>query len=59
MPYIIKKVKDGFKVCSNSEIKRCFSKKGMTLKKAKKQRTAIILAELRKEGKIPARQQKK
>lgn len=55
MPYYIKKVKDGFKVCSDSEIKRCFSKKGMTLKRAKKQKTAIILSELRMKGKIPKR----
>jgi hypothetical protein len=50
MPYIIKKVKNGFKVCKEDEPKKCFSKKPLTEETAKKQRTAIILSEKRKEG---------
>lgn len=47
MPYIIKKVNQGFKVCKkNTNI--CFSNKPLTKKVAKKQRTAIILSELGK-----------
>lgn len=50
MPYIIKKVKEdgqtGYKVCKRDEPSRCFSKHGMTEKKAKKQRTAIIMSEM-------------
>jgi len=46
MPYIIKKVARGFKVCKKDEPSTCFSKKPLTEKKAKKQRTAIILSEL-------------
>lgn len=45
MPYIIKKVKTGFKVCKKDEPKVCFSKRGLPLKRAKKQRVAIILSE--------------
>lgn len=45
MPYIIKKVKTGFKVCKRDEPKICFSKKELPLKRAKKQRIAIILNE--------------
>jgi hypothetical protein len=48
MPYIIKKVKTGFKVCKQDEPKVCFSNKGLPLKRAKKQRTAIILSEMGK-----------
>lgn len=52
MPYIIKKVKTGFKVCKRDEpiakgarSEVCFSKKELPLKIAKKQRIAIILSE--------------
>ena len=55
MPYIIRKINSGFKVCKESDPSECFSKKGLTQKRAKKQRTAIILSELRKQGKIPPR----
>lgn len=55
MPYIIRKVNSGFKVCKESDPGECYSKKGLTQKRAKKQRTAIILSELRKQGKIPPR----
>jgi hypothetical protein len=46
MPYIIKRVKSGFKVCKKKQPTACFSKKPLTLKQAKKQRTAINLSEL-------------
>ena len=52
MPYIISKIKTGFKVCKKDDSEKCFSKKLLTMKKAKKQRTAIILSELRKKMKI-------
>ena len=52
MPYIIKKTKEkgkvGYKVCKRDEPERCFSKHPLSEKKAQKQRTAIILSELRK-----------
>jgi len=51
MPYIIKKVKNGFKVCKEDDKSECFSKKPLSAVKAKKQKTAIILSELKKEGK--------
>ena len=47
MPYIIKPVKKGFKVCKADEPTKCFSNKPLT-KKAKKQEVAIILSERRK-----------
>lgn len=51
MPYILKKFKNGFKVCKKDNPKECFSKEPMPLENAKKQKTAIILSELRKKGK--------
>ena len=48
MPYIIKPVKKGFKVCKADEPTKCFSNKPLTKKKAKKQEVAIILSERRK-----------
>lgn len=42
MPYFLKKVYGGFKVC---DANRCFSKKPIPLKQAKKQRVAIALSE--------------
>lgn len=59
MAYIIKKVKSGYKVCKKDTPTTCFSKKGLPLKTAKKQRTAINLSELRKKGKIPLIRKKK
>ncbi len=41
MPYKIKKVKSGFKVCLKSNPSKCFSKKPLTSKKAKAQLAAI------------------
>ncbi len=43
MPYIIKKVNKGFKVCKTSQPKKCFSNKPITKKQAIKQKIAIIL----------------
>jgi dissimilatory sulfite reductase (desulfoviridin) alpha/beta subunit len=39
MPYRLKKIKSGYKVCKPSG--KCFSKKPLSLKKAKKQLTAL------------------
>jgi hypothetical protein len=46
MPYIIKKVKQGFKVCKKDKPSECYSNKPLTKKTAKAQRTAIILSEI-------------
>jgi DNA adenine methylase len=46
MPYTIKKVQDGYKVCKKDEPNTCFSKKGLSEEKAKKQEKAIIMSEL-------------
>lgn len=45
MPYKIKKVKDGFKVCKKDDESVCFSKKPLTKEKAKKQMAALYLNE--------------
>jgi len=45
MPYIIKKVKGGYKVAKKSKPSEVFSKRPLTNKMAVKQRTAIILSE--------------
>jgi hypothetical protein len=45
MSYIIKHVKDQFKVCKKSNTDECFSKDPLPLKTAKKQRAAIIINE--------------
>ena len=45
MPYIIKEVTDGYKVCKKDNNSECFSKKGLPLKRAKKQMTAINISE--------------
>jgi len=42
MPYFLRKVAGGFKVCDTN---RCFSKKPILLKQALKQRVAIALSE--------------
>jgi len=44
MPYEIRKIKNGFKVCKKKENK-CFSDKPLTLEKAKKQLKAIGISE--------------
>lgn len=43
MPYNIKKIKYGFKVCDNEN--KCFSNKPLTKKQAIKQRIAIAISE--------------
>ena len=45
MPYIIKPVKAGYKVCKKDNKGECFSKKALSKDKAIKQRVAIILSE--------------
>ena len=52
MPYVINKYKYGFRVCKASNPNECYSNKPLTKKVAIKQRTAINLSELRKQGKI-------
>ena len=45
MPYEIKSINKKFKVCKKSNPKECFSKKGLTKKKAEKQKIAIEINE--------------
>lgn len=45
MPYIIKKVRGGFKVAKKTNPSVVFSNKPLTETRAKKQRVAIILSE--------------
>jgi hypothetical protein len=45
MPYIIKKVKNAYKVCKSDNTNVCFSNKSLSKKKAIKQRIAIIISE--------------
>lgn len=52
MPYIIKLINGGFKVCKKNNQSKCFSNKPLTKTKALKQMKAIILSEIwRKHGK--------
>ncbi len=52
MPYQIKKVNNGFKVCKKDNPHKCFSKKPLTKENAKKQLKAIGLNEhMKKKGK--------
>jgi hypothetical protein len=46
MPYEIKKVSDGYKVCKKIEEKECYSKRGLPYKNALGQMRAIILSEM-------------
>ena len=50
MPYIIRKSKAkskrGYKVCKKNNTRKCFSKKPLSLKRAKKQMKAIIISEI-------------
>ena len=50
MPYIIKKINNKYKVCKKNDSDICFSNKGLDFETAKKQRTAIIVAELNGRG---------
>lgn len=45
MPFFLKRVKDGYKVCLKNEPSTCFSKKGLTEETAKKQMKAIAIGE--------------
>lgn len=47
MPYIIKKMKDGYKVCKKDDLDTCFSKQGLPKERAEKQEKAIIMSELK------------
>ncbi len=55
MPYIVTKIKNGFKVCRMDKPSVCLSKKPLTKKMALKQEIAVRLSELRKAGRIPKR----
>jgi len=50
MPYMLKKVKDGYKVCKKTKSSECFSNKPLTKDKATKQMQAIIISEEKKGG---------
>lgn len=50
MPYMLKKVNNGYKVCDAS---RCFSKNPMPKEHAMKQRIAIALSEHKKQPNKP------
>lgn len=50
MPYVIREVENGYKVCKKGT-RKCFSNDPMVKKQAEKQRIAIILSELRKKMK--------
>lgn len=45
MPYILRKIKDGYKVCKKNEPTKCFSKKPLTKEKATRQMKAIYANE--------------
>jgi hypothetical protein len=47
MPYFIKKVKNGYKVCKRDDPSICFSKHPLTREQAIKQERAIILSEFK------------
>ena len=45
MPYEIKPVTDGFKVCKQDDMKECYSKRGLPYKRALAQMRAIYVSE--------------
>jgi hypothetical protein len=45
MPYEIKRVVDGYKVCKQADMKTCFSKRGLPYDNALRQMRAIIISE--------------
>ena len=59
MPYEIKKVSDGFKVCKKIEDKTCFSKRGLPYKNALGQMRAIIISEMGMSRKTSKKNSKK
>lgn len=46
MPYIIKSINNGYKVCKKDKPNKCFSNKPLSKERAIKQEKAIILSEL-------------
>lgn len=50
MPYEIRKIKSGYKVCKMSDPDECFSKKPIPMKNAIKQKYAIEISERSKKG---------
>lgn len=48
MPYEIKQVSDGFKVCKKIGKKECYSKRGLTYNNALSQMRAIIISEMQR-----------
>jgi hypothetical protein len=59
MPYEIKKVTDGFKVCKKVGSKECFSKRGLPYKNALGQMRAIIISEMGMSRKTSKKSSKK
>ncbi len=53
MPYIIKKFKDGYKVCKKDEPNECFSNDPIPLENAEKQKKAIEISEHMNGGLMP------
>jgi len=45
MPYTIKRVADGYKVCKETDTNTCFSKRGLPYDNALRQMRAIIISE--------------
>lgn len=45
MPYTIKRVSDGYKVCKETDPSTCFSKRGLPYDNALRQMRAIIISE--------------
>ena len=43
MPYVMKKVRGGYKVCKRDERGKCFSKKPLAQNKARKQLAAMVI----------------
>ncbi len=48
MPYEIKQVSDGFKVCKKIGKKECYSKRGLPYNNALAQMRAIIISEIKR-----------
>ncbi len=57
MPYVFKRVRDGYKVCKLSDPSECYSKHGLPLERAKRQLKAIGMNEAKKAGKKPTLKQ--
>ena len=53
MPYIIKKVNNGYKLCLKRNPNQCFSNKPIPYENAVKQRKAIAISEHRGKGNKP------